>query len=528
MNEMPMLGSIGGITHQPTVANQTASVLQQMLMFQPASSPQYNDFLSDPTMNIKGLFLQETGTYNQQFHRPYVAQMSNANVMMLGNRIDEATKGNPTTTIHAGLIAGLCGGIISPSASHEGTVNIINGWNERRFRFILVVEIPSAFACEVYIYQGYSEFYDASIITGKADPNMNFFINSVVRLQRSKRKTNHGFEDRIRDVRQFINGNILTENNSIEVDLLRPKDVLSSIQSGLMRNAYGNVTFDDLRTRAGNTVFSNNRSNGIPSEYLARTISVYRATQSSECFGEGGTGVFDRTIQTLNEQNPYENPFIRKLTDMSGFGSISKTTFTLNELTRIDPLIGAKVHYSPVDSKAPLASAGNSMYMNGSNIETVLASMISNGLAGLMVESGLAQVAFITTTMTPTGMPDTRMLTPGVTMTTANATMAYQSFISAFNTTLLPDLSQNFMIPFVATITADLFGDIDVTIQIEGNTPERAVFPVFADSLIISTATRSSETKENMAAGINDVINVCGFDMFSGAIAPGLDFVENI
>lgn len=528
MNDMPMLGSIGGTVHQPTQQNMMQSVLGQMLMFQPTQSPQYNDYLSDPSMNIKGLFLQETGTYNQQFHRPYVATMSNANVTMLGRRVEEITQNNPGSDIQPNLIAGLCSGIITPSATHEGTVSIVNGWNERRFRFILVVEVPNAFSCDIYVYQGYSEFYDASLITGQADPNMNFFINSVVRLQRSRRENEFGFIDRIAETKQFIDGRALSENGNMSLDLLRPKDVVSVIQSNYLKSAYGGVTFNDARTNAVNTTHSNIRSNGIPSKYLARTITGHRASQSLQSFGEGGENVFDRTIQTLNEQSPYENPFIRKLTDMSGVPMGAKTTFTLNELTKIDPMISAKVSYSPVDQKAPLHQAGASMWMNGSNIETILASMISNGLAGLMVEAGLAQVAFVTTTMTPTGQPDTRMLTPGVAMTTMNSAMAYQQFISAFNATLMPDLSMNFTLPFAATITADLFGDIDIFIQIDGGTPERAVFPVFADALIISTATRSTENLNKMAGSVNDIMNVCGFSSFTNPDIADFDFAENL
>lgn len=535
LNNAPMLGNIAGNNGfslgMDTMGQVYApSMHDNPLMFKPsAPSSQYNDFLSSPTINIQSLFLQETGTYNEQFHRPYVPMMNNDNVRMLQARVDQATAEDPGLQINGGLISGLCTGIIAPSANHEGTVGIVNGWAQKRFRFILVVEVPNAFTNDVYVFQGYSEFFDRSAITGLIDPRMIFFINSEIRLMRRvAQATNFGFEDKIAETRQFIDGRILSNNMNTELSMLRPRDVVCGIQSNHINAAVGAKVLHDGRTTASNDVVSNARKNGVPSNYLARTINQHRNAQTIADFGEGGQSLFDRTIQNLHEAAPNESPFIQRLSDIAGFSAYTKNTFTLNELERIDPGIGLKVHYSPVDQRAPLHQAGASSYLNGANIETMIANMISNGLAGIMIESGLSFVSIMTTTMNMTGIPDTTMISPGRAMTTQSPIHAYAKFIALFNSTLVPDLSRNNTIPFTATIVADLFGDIDIVITIDGMTPERCVFPAFADSLITPVATRNRANFDKMAAGVEDIITSCGFDTMQMATSAAMHFIESV
>lgn len=524
-NSAPMIGSIAGMGQQPAPAMQF-----NPLMFTPAApSTQYNDFLSQPTFEIRGLYLQETGTYNDQFHRPYVATMDNNSVRMMQQRVEEATSINPAAAIEPSLVAGLCSGIITPSASHEGTVNIVNGWNQKRFRFILVVEVPNAFMNDIYIFQGYSEFFDRTAISGLIDPNMVFFINSEIRIQRRNSQNNFGFSDRIAENRQFIDGRILANNQTTEVSMLRPKDVISGIQTNHINNNVNAHVLMDSRVNATNEVVSNSRKNGIPSRYLARTISGHRSAQSIAGYeyGDGNTNVFDRTIQALHESSPNENPFIQRLTDMTGFTAYTKNNFTLTELEKLDPFIGGKINYSPVDERVGLHATGMTSYLNAANIETMLANMISNGLSALMIEAGLSFVSFMTTTMV-TGQPNTTMISPGRPMTTQNPVQAYNFFINLFNTTLMPDLSRNFTIPFTATIVGDLFGDIDIVISIDGGPPERCVFPAFADSLITPVATRHRQNYLKMAAGVEDLINACGFDQVAMNNEIVSNFIETV
>jgi len=57
-------------------------------------------------LHIEKLFLQETGTFNQQFARPYVADACADTLSALSNRIASATRLSPSMNIPPSLLSG--------------------------------------------------------------------------------------------------------------------------------------------------------------------------------------------------------------------------------------------------------------------------------------------------------------------------------------------------------------------------------------------------------------------------------------
>ena len=78
-------------------------------------------------MRITKLMMVETGTYNDQFFRPYRTNMD----MGVLASFQEATHAMPRITPTS--IAGIASQIMAPTAEPQGNVNIVNGWDTRRF-----------------------------------------------------------------------------------------------------------------------------------------------------------------------------------------------------------------------------------------------------------------------------------------------------------------------------------------------------------------------------------------------------------
>jgi hypothetical protein len=177
-----------------------------------------------PKFTLVRLLIQDTGTYNQQVSRPYQAKTLGSALDDLSNRISSATRADPTARINGNLIAGLSHNLVSPVANWDRQLYIPNGWQEPRLRFTLEVSLDTAFGTEVYFFQGYTENKDVSV-TGTINPDMVFFINSYLRINRGRGNTGMamgGFRDTFVEAAQVIDWQVHAINATGQVYGLRP------------------------------------------------------------------------------------------------------------------------------------------------------------------------------------------------------------------------------------------------------------------------------------------------------------------
>ena len=473
-------------------------------------------------LHIEKLFLQETGTFNQQFARPYVADTRQDNLSALSDRILNASRISPTSTIRPTTLTGMANSVIKPSTDVERPISIVNGWNQRRFRFTLEVHESSGLG-GTYVYQfyGYSEYFDLSH-GGEIDPNMVFFINGYTRMSRMMASNGSGLVDHLSDTCSIVNGHTLAENNP-QLYGLRTEDLLVTLQSGYITGRSDVTNRQDvIDTRIGlkNKVFSTSRHNDIPSNYLSRLVDTYRSAQIMQEFGEGDQSILERSITTVHESNPFENRFIRDLSIARGM-SFAVSDFTIKQLMGIDPTFNAsRVYYQPVEDLAMLSN-GCSENWDGRDNNTLIASTLARSVPSLMISCGLVVANFTSTNQTLTGLPETNFVTPAVTIATMEPIRLQQKFLTRFNTEILPDITSGNLIPIQLFITADVKNEIHINISVEGYAPDLYVFPCFCDSLLQPTVTASSAHLTNLVVGIEAVLENISIDNMS--INSGFD-----
>lgn len=464
-------------------------------------------------LKLVSLMLQDTGTYNNMVSRPYHA-MADANTLdNLGRRIEDVTRVNPLTKINGGLISGLCGQLVVPSANWDSRIHIPNGWNEQRLRFVMEVHYDSHFGTEVYFFQGYTEFKGISL-NGTIDPDMVFFINSYIRVNRvfdSTGSYSGGFRDTIVESAQVIDGRVHSTVNSA-VYTLRPEDLFTGIQSnyiGSMHDVYGSGNVVDDRINKATDVIKSRRANAVPSNYLSKVVETYRQASSYADFGAGSDDIYSTAIQSSYEGNPYENPFIRTISDLRGMSNI--TFFTMNDLARIDPTINTRTHYQRLMETVRLHRTGDTNdNWTAATLDTQLATIVTHSVSALMIENMIVSVGFHSTNLTLNGQLDTRLWPGGQAVTTADMRQYYTNFVRRFEAEVMPDITMNGTIPVDLVVHADLNGETRIDLSINGGPHEVFVTPSFCDALMAPVVTTNNNDYNGLVAGIEEIVNYCG------------------
>lgn len=472
-----------------------------------------NIYANTSKISIERLVLQETGTFNQMFHRPYEAVLSNDGLSHLSRRIEETIHQNSVGKVTPSLLSGLSDGLITVSATPDQASNIVNGWGERRFRFTLTVSCKTGFGEEISYFQGYSEYFDISH-GNNVNPEMIFFINSYTRVSRKADPTNPmgGYIDRVMESRQVLNGTYAA-NGAGQLYGQRPEDLFVGVQSNfLSQGDLGLIPMNDTRVGLINKTFGTTRQNAVPSSIISNLVNTWRETQTLADFGQGDNNLYDRAISQVHERSPMENTFIATLSNIQNNGISPSAWFTLNDLARIDPTVSQRTFFSPLEAGTMVHNAGTTANWNGAGKETQIAYLIANATSGLMQACGLATVHFFATNMTMGQGYSVEMTEPGLTYSTANPMAAYQLFTTRFANEVMADITEGNLIPVSITVSSDIYNETSILISIDGGMSTPYSFPTFADSLLQSTMTVNESAYRGMVGRLEDIMNYCGID----------------
>lgn len=463
-------------------------------------------------VSIVELRLQETGTFNNQYHRPFEAIIRHESLENLSRRIESTISAAGPSRIDNSLISGMSDGLITVSATPDQETAIANGWHERRFRFTMTVAIKSGFGERLCYFQGYSEFFDVSH-GNNIDPNMVFYINSYTVVSRMADPTNpmNGYIDRVIESRQVLNGTY-GANNSPQLYGIRPEDLFIGVQSSYFSqgNLDSSIPIRDTRIGLSGQTFASNRVNAIPSNLLTTVVNTWREVETTADFGQGGESIHDRAIQKLHDRSPLENPFIAQLSQLQYAGLTPTTHFTLADLAKIDPTVSQRIYYQPLEDFGQVHSVGMTSQWNGADKLTQIAYLAATSTIALMQATGMITAHFFATNMTMDGTPVVNMTAPGVTFSTTNPTGAYNLFTMRFTSEVMPDITCNNLIPVSVSISADIYNETMITISMDGQPAVDYVFPSFADSLLQPMMTVSSHNYNDMITGVESILNYCG------------------
>lgn len=446
------------------------------------------------TLKIVRLVMQETGTYNTQYNRPYTTTMDGGTLNALTDRVMQS----PTKRIDSSMLSGLTGCFIKPQANFESEVGIIAGWNERRIRFLLEIECNYATGGSTVQYiQGYTSFAGVSNNASIA-PDMVFYVNSVIQTRKTQRYTPLGaqvMENVIENSHVLANNNWQNMYQPGQQRLLRPQDIFSTMSlSHLPGNYEGNgvgSVFDSRSTLRGEAQKSR-RSNGLPSVYASSIIDSYATSTDMLDFAQDEMQLLDRSRGNVMEAIAATDPFLSALTSIHG--KVVNNKFSYSDLQALDPNVVHVTNFAITGNtqRTNLHSAGLTANWNGSDRVTQAATILSQAVPAIMMDLMINQIVFQSSNYDLTGAMNT-VIVSGRSFSNMDLSRNYELFKQRLEHEILNDLTFNNSESYAIEMRVDLLGETWLSIALGDNASYDFVTPSFCDNLFVPVITSNPE-----------------------------------
>lgn len=457
-------------------------------------------------------FMVPTGTYHQQMRRAYSTNnLTGQAIALLG---EETSRG---TNLTSAAVARAVGGIIAPSAAPDSAIQIHNGWSTVRFRFLLEfqVQIPGVSKASFRkILSGYTDHADYARGRGNTvhiDPYSLMVVDSHITL-RDTQQGGYIVSEVVSNDLLLVGDHSPSYNNSNEYSL-RPTDVLGSVSTaGTVLNFQSEhePVVVDTRMQFGGGVKYSRRSNNIPSQYLSRLMTGYREACVMANDQTDMVGLGDMASAYVRENAVSADQLFYTLSQDTEF--FRSGYFTYGQLSSIFPDLDAKTTIGEPPRAQQVLGVANTMgseHWHGSNLETVIANIISTGVPAIMVECKFAFYAFTITNMNPQRIVDVYAnQEPGMMVAGLDAGPFMDQFRVNIINHLIPMVDPNNMIDYCISVICDVYDNINISISIENAPPVVFNAPLFASSKLSPIITGDAGRVSQLTEDISTVLSI--------------------
>lgn len=460
----------------------------------------------------KVLFIP-TGTYEAQYYRPFESNLTSDSLEHLKRRTRDGQN------LEANALAGAASGFLAPTAQAQGDVSIANGWGEKRYRFIIELNVDQFGLKLKQILTGYTDHLGTGTMTATGyvvDPNMALYINNVMTLRETVQYTNRG---QMSTWSVLDNSQLVREANNMQQmqgqfgmvpctnTLLRPYDVFCRLSSfALEENESAAVI--DYRTGVTNGLEKSQRRNGGSATYLSRVLKSHQGALRDMSLTGNPMNVADAAADTVSEGDVYDDPALHILTARSDLLSTGAVSYG-----QMCQIIGNFDNSAAFLSQRDVVTtpgmsqhtAGSKEHWGGCNRETLAATILNNSVSNIMADTLLTQAWFHAHNQTPTGEI----------VVSFNPEAPYKTFSTALNPAehaevfrfrlaheVLMEISHRNQIPFMVDMRVDLLGETHVTISLDGYPPVEYAVPSFCDALSAPIVASNQNTLNTLATDI--------------------------
>lgn len=467
---------------------------------------------------IKSLMV-ESGTYNQEFTRPYTTNMDSGTVDMYIQQTDGGKN------VNRGTLAGIASSIVTPSSTVDAQVNVSNGWNERRIIFMMeILEINTKLTS---VIMGYGDKVDLSL-TGIIDPELCMTFNSTITLNTVEVDTPNGIQYRKRVVDNAHLMGIQTMNALTSMDptynqepgrvyMQRPTDIANNLSLGYMS---AGVIGDGRTQLVPNRQTRSKRSNNSAPIFLSEVINGISQTAAAPEMQEPHIGqheIYTEAAASMRENGVHNDPILRYITNNSNMNNLGFVTWG-NMCQLFPDLDGATMYYRHTNDALEVgqangaqhfqATAGNSEYWNVVRWESILATTIFHTLPSLISQCMLMGISGTMTNDTVDGVPsigieDARAFVDGFDRTQAIHQIEHRLIYE-----VMPGLTMNNQRTVFIGFNINLVRDGWVSISIDGQPPVVYSSPCFADGLLIPTLATNANSLATIATNVNTLVSL--------------------
>lgn len=469
-------------------------------------------------MRITQLVIIETGTYNQQFLRPYTMDVRADTMDLLKNTIQDAP------TIASSTLAGISSQFFRPEVAPESQIIIPNGWNQKRFRFFLQVEYEKYDLLHQENILGYTEYDGISTQTNAIDEQMRFFVNSISTLRTSVIATANGLSQT-----RTVTGSsqVLDDNNwqpgrnniynTAPSFHLRPQDLFQVMSTSLERESLnlsgGNLI--DARIMTSNEPVLSRRKNNLGATYTSTMINGFLAANNDMM----GTvdDISNSAMGYVRDDAIIQDAFLSKLRSLAG---TQTSAFTIRDLMSIDPNVTHVkkiIHLKPAE-RATVHQIGQTADWGDVTIETQYATILSQSIPSLMMDLGLVKAIIVSHNSTVNGIPETT-LQDIKSFANQNLTVPARTLITNIDHIVVRDISYNNQMQYSFVATVDLMGESVFRISVNGGPFIDYCMPSFADATLTPVTTMNNNRVYDISQQFNTLLSNLGVgDMYQEGI----------
>jgi hypothetical protein len=474
---------------------------------------------------IVKFIIQETGTYEDQFRRPYHTSLDARTQRDLLEAVDGKNK------ITAAAIASVANDFIKPSAQPESQIGIANGWDTKRLRYFLEIQSLDFIGNTTHIYVvGYTDYTGLSLSLS-IDPNMVFFINAVNITRTSRVSTplgnqiHHNLIDASHVLVNDKYDGIGPNYGSNKAFGLRPEDIFNRQSNSDLREGLEDTDFlTDTRLSLTSNAIKSKRSNSIVPVYTSQLLDSFIQTRTSEHYSDMAT-IRSTAADTVASLSTSKDPFMSFIASRNQFSASNRFTFA--DLQAFDPNVIHVTTVVPVNShySSNLHQRGMTASWGGGDYNTQFATMISQSVPSYMLGFTINKIHLFSTNMDIGGGITTKIANVKSFNENIDITANIQAFIFKLETELLKGLSYNNQLSFQLEMVCDLLGETWIKISINGEPQIDYVCPSFCDSLFVPVVTYSEDVQTSIATdfeyimtNIHDMNSTKNNGLFTGAI----------
>ena len=450
------------------------------------------------TLRVVNLIMQETGTYNQQFSRPYSTSFDGNTLNSVTERVIDRGNGR----IDNAALAGITGTFLTPSSAPDAMIGIANGWNEKRVRFLMEIDCQYQVGGSASSYiQGYTNFPGIGANHSVA-PDMEFYINSIITTKKTPVLTPYGvqtFESVTDNSHVLCNNNWSTMNQPGMQRMMRPQDVFCHMQASHIPGIYDTdiSSVYDGRTVLRTEAAMSDRVNGLSASYAAKIIDGYVVGNALTSFGQSEANIINRSRSEVSETQASLDPFMSALSNITSSGITNK--FRYSDLMKLDPNVDAVSNYVIAGNtqRVMVHQAGQTAGWHGSDRMTLAATILSQSVPAIMMELMINRIIFKSTNYDITGQMQTRII-DGKGFSNMDLTQHMDLFSRRLEKEILQDLTFNNQVSYAIEMRVDLLGETWINISIDGQPAIDYVTPSFCDNLFVPVVTTNVNVVQNL------------------------------
>ena len=467
-----------------------------------------------------------TGTkdiYSDMYHRSYtMAPLTSNNIDNITETILDCSA-KKAGTIDAFDVSQRMNNFINLKTGVGSYIEIPNGWNQSRLRFMLIVEqMINALYSQIFVIQGFTDYPGVSSNGQYLDPSLVFHFNSVTEY--TVIKTQDSLTGQIRLSYSNVNAyNLLQDKgvtgqwvpgNTGQKTLIRPMDLHTTNYIKHMSNDGFLCQPINVGTYNNHELETSTRMNNDKASYFSKVLNSY--TQANDISSISDYNISYESANYSNaerkaaEPDLMRNKFFATLSEFASNSHIGnrRAYFTWSELLGVFPDLEYCKKVIPERETVNYGSiVGDVMTLNSPNVLNALMTEFTNSLTSMMISSLLTEVVF-SIQYTP-GFPDPIIAVTGAQTCLDNESIPQfaETFKNRLVSITMPSTFGNYPEPFTLNVHADLFNDtiINFGLLSDLNNPQTYIFPTFADSLY-SNVISTEQDKQTLANNVDELL----------------------